>query len=233
MGPVWPEQLNKLGFDLNRFSHCRTVGINLTLVEPVSVWDPFDVLLERDSDRCTRADLTLLADTQRVPVVGRCLVHRQRSYQGLECHEKARKLIDAVIQNRGWAVIDFDTRWYKAKNSLSTPAQFLSALERVDLLLTNRLHGMVYAIKAGVPVVAIDAIKGTAKVSAQAKALGWPHCIPIEEATLSRIESAVDECLSDRARTLVHQVNNSARGSLATLQRDFIAAIGRQDSLSA
>ena len=53
-GPVWKAQFEKLGLDLARFAHCRRIGINLTMVEPIDVWNPFDLLLERDSDRLTR-----------------------------------------------------------------------------------------------------------------------------------------------------------------------------------
>ena len=148
--PVWKEQLEELQFDLTRFQHCVRIGINLTLIAPIQTWNPFDVLLERDSNRLIRPDLTLLAETKSVPVVvGRCLVRKQSSYAGRERHDQARQLFDDLIQRRDFAAIDVDTRWYRAENGLRTPAHFLSVLQRIDLLLTNRLHGMVYALKAG------------------------------------------------------------------------------------
>ena len=226
-GPIWPEQLRELGFDFNRYSHCLRVGINLTLVESVSVWDPFDLLLERDSDRLTRPDLSFAIDTPTVPVVGRCLVKRQRSYEGREQHHKAAELIDKVMMQRGWAVLDLDTRWYREKNPLANASQFISALQRVDLLLTNRLHGMVYAIKAGVPVVALDAIEGTAKVSAQADILGWPHCIAIEDATEERLHRAIDACMTDDAALLARRISADARTRLEQIEQEFLSALGK------
>ena len=40
--------------------------------------------------------------------------------------------------------------------------------------MTTRLHGLVLALKNGVPAVAIDTVAGGAKVARQADALGWP-----------------------------------------------------------
>jgi hypothetical protein len=231
-GPVWKEQLEELKFDLARFEHSVRIGINLTLIAPIQTWNPFDVLLERDSNRLIRPDLTLLADTKSVPVVvGRCLrkqsssAGRERSYAGRERHDQARQLFDDLIQRRDFAAIDVDTRWYRAGNGLRTPAHFLSVLQRIDLLLTNRLHGMVYALKAGVPVVAIDTIEGEAKVSAQAKAIGWPQCIPIESATPARLDAAVDWCLSPQAREVISSCRKGVIPALEDVKRTFFAAL--------
>jgi hypothetical protein len=225
-GPVWKEQLEELQFDLARFRHCVRIGINLTLITPIESWNPFDVLIERDSNRLVRPDLTLLADTKPVPiVVGRCLVRKQSSYAGRERHDQARQLFDDLIQRRDFAAIDLDTRWYREGNGLRTPAHFLSALQRIDLLLTNRLHSMVYALKAGVPVVAIDAIEGGAKVSAQAKAIGWPQCIQIESATPERLDAAVDWCLSPSARNAVSSCRQGVLPELVEVRQKFLAAL--------
>ncbi|MGL5509601.1 MAG: hypothetical protein ACRDB1_08285, partial [Microcoleaceae cyanobacterium] len=50
-----------------KFSHCLTMGINLTMLEPVNDWNPFDVLLERDSSERVRADMTFLSQQTLVP----------------------------------------------------------------------------------------------------------------------------------------------------------------------
>lgn len=228
-GPVWKDQLEELQFDIEKFQHCMRIGINLTLITPIKSWNPFDALLERDSERLTRPDLTFLADVKTVPVVvGRCMVRKQSSYAGRERHDEARALFDNLIQRHDFAAIDLDTRWYREQNGLRTPAHFLSALQRIDLLLTNRLHGMVYALKAGVPVVAIDAIKGGAKVAAQAKAIGWPQCIPIDLATPERLDIAVDWCLSNSAREVILGCRQRVRLELDEVKREFFAAVSSE-----
>lgn len=224
-GPVWKEQLEALHIDLNKFQHCVRIGINLSLLVPPQSWNPFDLLLERDSAQAVRPDLTLLADTGTSPVVGRCMVRKQSSYTGREHHQEALRLFDDVIRRRDFAVLDLDTRWYRDQNGLKTPAHFISALQRVDLLFTNRLHGLVYGIKAGVPVIAIDAIEGGAKVTAQANAIGWPQCIPINEATPERLDEAVNWCLSPVARETARSCRNEVLPALGELKLKFMGSV--------
>ena len=225
-GPVWKDQLGELGFDLSKFQHCVRIGVNLTLITPLNIWNPFDVLLERDSDRGVRPDLTSGAPMKTVPVVvGRCMVRRQLSYEGREKHDLARELFDRAIDRHDLAVLDLDTRWYRDQNGLKSPAQFLAALQRVDLLLTNRLHGMVYALKAGVPVVAIDAIQGGAKVLAQAKAIGWPQCRAIDQITPDWLDAAIEWCLSPQAQDVMAGCRQNIQPELKKVKEAFMSAM--------
>ncbi len=227
-GPVWREQLSRSGIDLEHFSHALRIGINLSMVEPLGAWNPFDLLLERDSDRLSRPDLTLLADTPTTTVVGRCLVKNQMSYEGRQRHIQAAALFDRLAVERDLAAVDIDTRWYREKNGLRSPAHVFSLLKRLDVLLTNRLHGMVYALKAGVPVIAIDAIEGGAKLMAQAKVLDWPACILIEEATEDRLSEAMDWCMTDQAKTKAAACRDKAVSSLLQLKWDVLLAISER-----
>ena len=45
---------------------------------------------------------------------------------------------------------------------------------RADVVVTTRLHGLVLALKQGVPALAVDPVAGGAKVAAQAAVWGWP-----------------------------------------------------------
>ncbi|MGG6495608.1 UNVERIFIED_CONTAM: hypothetical protein NY603_22055, partial [Bacteroidetes bacterium 56_B9] len=65
-----------------RFRHCVHIGVNLTMVESVARFNPFEVLLERDSDRTVRADLSFREAPTPVPVMGLCLTGPQREYEG-------------------------------------------------------------------------------------------------------------------------------------------------------
>ena len=63
----------------------------------------------------------------------------------------------------------FDTRLATGEPHVpSTAAQVESLLRRLDAVVSSRLHGMVLALKNGVPVVALDPVDGGAKVAAQA-----------------------------------------------------------------
>ena len=85
---------------------------------------------------------------------------------------------------------------------------------------------MVFALKAGLPVIAIDAIEGGAKVMAQARAIGWPKCIPIEEATPARLNEAIAWCLTEEARKAARACRDAAARDLGGLKSRFLAAIG-------
>ncbi len=57
-GPVgngWP-----LTEFLDRFANRHVIGLNVSMLESVDRWNPFDPLIERDSDRTARADITFL-----------------------------------------------------------------------------------------------------------------------------------------------------------------------------
>ena len=60
------------------------------------------------------------------------------------------------------------------------PGQLLSALERLDAVVTDRLHGLVLSLRVGVPPIAVDPVAGGAKVTAQARACDWPALLSAE-----------------------------------------------------
>ncbi len=51
-----------------------------------------------------------------------------------------------------------------------------AVVARLDVVVSTRLHGLVLALRAGVPCVAVDPVGGRGKVSAQARAWGGPSC---------------------------------------------------------
>src|SRR5688572_9389594 len=86
------------------FGASRVIGVNLTMLQPLETWNPFVLLLERDSSRQSRPDLTLLSQTPHVPVVGLILVHRQLEYPGSRV-EDANATIQRFLEGRELAVV--------------------------------------------------------------------------------------------------------------------------------
>lgn len=201
-GPFWPELLARRGIDLESFAHCTRIGVNLTMIEPTEAWNPFHLLLERDSDRTVRPDLNFLGESDRAPVAGLCTIAGQREYGGGQQHAEAISLMRRLVHARELAVVEIDTRWpaYRNAGGLGSPAQVVSVIERMDVLLTNRLHGMVYALKVGVPVLAIDPVAGGGKVTAQAKVLQWPAVSTVDAASPAWLERTLEWCLSEEGR---------------------------------
>jgi hypothetical protein len=229
-GPCYPELFRRKTTFLERFAHCRKIGINLTMVRPLAAWNPFDDLLERDSDRTQRPDLTFLApDDQAVPVAARCLIAKQRHYGTRQLHAQATAAINAALERNHLAPVDIDTRWADPVNLTGqrSSADIVSILRRTDLLLTTRLHGLVLGLRAGIPVIAIDPVRGGAKVSAQCQALHWPHVCRTENLTPQWMDQTIAWALSPDARPLVQATVHTARAHLASFESDFRAALDR------
>ena len=70
--------------------------------------------------------------------------------------------------------VKIDTRLDTNQTGLRTPAEVESVIRKMDVVMTTRLHGLVLAIKNGVPVIAIDPVAGGAKIKRQAESIDWP-----------------------------------------------------------
>lgn len=210
---------------LKRFSSARLVGVDLSLLQPLTVWNPFQLLLERDSDRTARPDVSFLSRTAPVPVVGLVLVEPQREYEASR-HVEVNALIERELATRDVAVVAIDTRLDKNATGLRTPAQVESMIARVNVVVTTRLHGLVLALKNGVPAVAVDAVLGGAKVARQASVLGWPHVLVAGALTDASLGAVLDECLTESARDLARRCAAAARRDLGPTRAAFVYALG-------
>lgn len=217
---------------LRRFEGVRFIGIDLTMLDAVENWNPFDVLFERDSSRTARPDLSFLATDQHVPVVGRVLVHRQKEYSQHGAHDHAHRIINEVSRARNISVIDIDTRLDTATSQFTTPMQVVSSLARMDAVMTTRLHGLVLSLKNGVPAVAVDPVSGGAKISRQAAVIDWPIVLNVDELTHERLEEALDYCLTPAARDDAAACRQRATQMLAGLERDVLEAVRSQNRRS-
>ena len=159
---------------MERFQGRRFIGVNLSMLEPLDVWNPFDVLIERDSSIRSNPDLTFLSAPQSVPLVGLILVHPQTEYSSRAMHEQANEALERILAEREAAIVRIDTRLDVNSTHLRTPNEVESLISRMDLVVTTRVHGTVLALKHGVPAVVVDPISGGAKVQRQARTIGWP-----------------------------------------------------------
>lgn len=213
---------------LARFTGARFVGINLTMLQPLEEWNPFDLLIERDSSAIARPDLALLGSATHVPVVGVVRMHEQPEYGERDLHFHANDAMNGLIARRELAAVTIDTRLDEVNAAgLRTPGEIESLIAKMDVVVTARLHGMVLALKNGVPAVAIDSVAGGAKISRQAQVLGWPVVLTAGGITDDALERAFDYCLSAEARSLASDVRNRARTFLYTVQKEFLSEFER------
>jgi hypothetical protein len=214
---------------LARFAGCRLVGLNLSMIEPLEVWNPFDLLLERDSSASARPDIAFLSPQGRVPVVGVVEVHPQREYRQRSTHRVAHEAIHRLIGSRQMSVVPIDTRLDINGTGLRTPAEVESLIARMDLVVTTRLHGMVLALKSGVPALAIDPISGGAKIRRQAETIGWPVLFTVDTLTDAALQKAFDYCLTAGARAQARACCECAIKAAQAIRDEFMMLLAQVD----
>ena len=209
-----------------RFRDCRLVAVDVSLLDELGGWNPYDAVVERDSAGTARPDISFLARGELPPVVGLCVIERQREYGERGDHGAAVEALRRLIDSRPMAVVKVDTRIKPRRPGRRTPGEVEALLGRMDVVLTNRLHGLVLALKHGVPVVAIDSVRGGAKLHRQAQALGWPAVVGIESLDDERLTRAFEFCLTADARRAAIEARDRAVQAAAAVERDFLAALG-------
>ncbi|MFB4296806.1 polysaccharide pyruvyl transferase family protein [Actinomadura sp. NTSP31] len=176
-GPLHGAQIEELHA---RYARCRRVAVGVSVIDPD---DPavtgFDAVLPRDDPRAApRPDLAALPESARVPVAGVVLAPGQREYGTRRRHDRIQAELTGWLAGRECARLPLDTRLDPRDWRLfSTAAELESALRRLDVVVTTRLHGLVLALKNGVPALAVDPVAGGAKVAAQARAWSWPALV--------------------------------------------------------
>ncbi|MFH9424425.1 polysaccharide pyruvyl transferase family protein [Streptomyces sp. NPDC017529] len=189
----------------DRFAGCRRVAVGVSVPDPD---DPavtrFDEVLARDlAGRRTGAqDLSLRApEPAGVPLVGVVLTGGQHEYGARRRHTEVGDLLTGWLGTVRAARLPLDTRLDSRDWRLpATPGELHTVLARLDVVVTTRLHGMVLALRAGTPALAVDPVEGGAKVSAQAAALDWPAVLGCERAQAAELDRLFAWCLSARGR---------------------------------
>ncbi|MEU2280560.1 polysaccharide pyruvyl transferase family protein [Streptomyces sp. NPDC013178] len=196
-GPLHGPHIEELH---RRFAHCVRIAVGTSVVDAGSpAVTGFHHVLARDAPGTEPTpDLAARAPALPArPVVGVILTHGQHEYGGRRRHERVAEQVTGWLSGRDCACLELDTRLDVHDWRLSaTPAQLESVLSRLDLVVTDRLHGMVLALRAGVPALTVDPVEGGAKVTAQAHACGWPAVIPAEQLDAGALDRWWDWCAS-------------------------------------
>jgi Polysaccharide pyruvyl transferase len=225
-GPAKGKQVDELA---RRFSGCRLVGLGVSMIEPLEDGHPFDVLLERDSSATSRPDLAFVARTEAVPVAGLILGHPQPEYGEWAMHDATHATIRRFLYDRRVCVVPFDTRVDprpgEFPGTFRSPAEVETLVARMDLVVTTRLHGMVHALKQGVPAVAVDPICRGAKIRRQAEAVGWPVVLTADELSEKALHEAMDYCLAPEARSTARSCAKRAAKLLQATRAGFVGAL--------
>lgn len=217
---------------LFHFKSCRLIGVDLSMIEPVDVWQPFDVLLERDSSAFSRPDLTFLCQQKHVPIVGIILVHPQQEYKDKGRHKAANEAILHLIASSQMVAVQIDTGLDPNSTNLRNAVEVESLIARMDFVITTRLHGTVLAIKNGVPAIVIDPIAGGAKVLTQARTIGWDTVFTADQLTEQDLHAAFEYCQTEAARQKARNCREKSVKILEDVRIHFINAMSELESSS-
>jgi hypothetical protein len=176
-GPLHGPQIVELH---ERYSVCVRIAVGVSVLDPA---DPavtgFHQVLARDGCGPAAPDLATATTPGSLPVAGVVLTSGQGEYGERRRHEQVTDAITGWLAERECALLPLDTRldprdWRTGGD----PRAFGSIVRRLDLVVTTRLHGLVLALRAGVPALAVDPVAGGGKVTAQARVLDWPAVVP-------------------------------------------------------
>ncbi|HEX3714308.1 MAG TPA: polysaccharide pyruvyl transferase family protein [Trebonia sp.] len=202
-----------------RFAACRRVAIGVSVIDPASpAAAGFHVILARDRPGVPpTGDLAAAVRLPLVPAAGVIQVGEQGEYSGRGRHETVTQSLASWLPGCGCALLPLETRLDSRDWRLcGTPAELESVLRRLDLVITMRMHGLVLALKHGVPALAVDPVAGGAKVTAQARAWRWPAVVtPGTEGTVDAgvMDRWRDWCLSAAGRQAARRAAQSPPGS--------------------
>jgi polysaccharide pyruvyl transferase len=210
---------------VSRFADCRVVALDVSIVDAAEAYSQFAALLARDGLGEPRPDLAFAAALEVVPVVGVLRVHPQAEYADGR-HREVDRAIAAHLASRPAVSVPIDTELETTSGGLRNAAEVAALVAKMDAVVTTRLHGLVLALRAGVPAAVVDPIAGGAKVAAQAGAVGWPHVVTSDEVDDEALRRVLDACLEPAAGKLALDCAERARRQLEQVMRpQFIASL--------
>ncbi|MGX5359683.1 polysaccharide pyruvyl transferase family protein [Kocuria sp. KH4] len=186
-----------------RFAHCRRIAVGVSVLDPGDpVTAGFHRVIARDRPgTVAHRDLAARPAPRTVPVLGVYLTSGQQEYGARRRHETTRAGLESWLGGLDAARLPLETRLDPRDWRLpATAAQVGSVVARLDAVVTMRMHGLVLALRAGVPALAVDPVAGGGKVTAQARAWDWPAVLGPEELGPDRLEEQLAWCLSEDGR---------------------------------
>jgi hypothetical protein len=220
-GP-WDDQRKSLL--LPRFAHCVKIGVNISVLNPED--HGFDLLLPRDAAGLSIPDVVFATKpVEPRPLIGLSLVHAQPEYGTRQRHERVEEAVNAYLSTGESVALPIDTLHVDNRTSTRTAAQLESLVRRLDVVITTRLHGLVFSLRSGTPVVAIDPVAGGGKVTAQARAVGWPLVLDGENVDAAAIGRAVGQCLDDAVKDSVARSQALACERLREVRDRFLKVL--------
>lgn len=228
-GPLLNDALLLDLLSVQRQARKLAVGVSI-LAGQSEIVDRFDRVVARDGMPDATFDLAI--DAVVAPSVGTgmrkvglCLRGAQGEYGKPSLHREAELMLRQLATQRGLEAVSIDT----VVRPGNGPDEIRRAFAAVDCVFTTRMHGALLALAAGKPVIAMDQVPGSAKVTNVVGATGWPLVYRVETAELSSIEQQFARLVAGdmqadivRAQDKMLALSRSARSAGAAALQELL-----------
>jgi hypothetical protein len=219
---------------IHRRARKLALGVSIMPNNP-AMTSRFDVIVARDGTADSTFDFAaseiLPPDPARFAAgfrsAGLSLRGMQKEYgpARLGHWERSESLLRGLAARAGLAIAPIDTRLLPNHDVATIREEFL----RADIVLTTRMHGALLGLALGKPVIALDQIPGTAKVTDVLRKIGWRHVYEAESVTAEMLDAAYSDLAGTAGVAAVHAAQQRI-GELTTaaVQRAADAFLHRQ-----
>lgn len=223
-GPLTDDPL--IGTLLDRFAGCRRWAVNVSVISE-AMRARFDRVWPRDHGTETvRPDLAFAGDGRLRPVLAVTYTPVQPEYQHGR-HEQVSRTVREWLEARQHSAIELDMDLYAHGRYPRAAQQVESIIARCDVVVSMRLHGSVFALKHGRPVIALDPVATGGKVQRQMDCVGWPCVLLPERVSAATLDDALAFCLSDQARARAAGSRDAATRSVQAVLDEIAGALVR------
>lgn len=168
----------------------------------VDVYNRMDATntLCRDGLVTTYPDFSFLFSVPDRPFILTIFRGAQKEYGLSNCfHDTVSNIVNEFLQSHEYFYenlsTELDCSWHDMLRKSIAIEKFISC---ADIVITTRLHGLVHTLRSGRMAIAIDQIKGGAKVASLCRQIDYPYFILAENLTTGWLQENVSYLLSRR-----------------------------------
>ena len=209
-----------------KFQEIHRIGVGVSLLPAghFNHFDPFDFVLAREGKPEVFEDIAIVAPMacgarpqvarSRDITIGVALRGAQTEYGPELClseplQEIVANSIRKILDQHGGRSLLIENH---LRRSEVLPDEIEAQYRGCDLVITSRFHGAMLAVRHSIPFIAIDQIKGGAKVLKLVGATGWPYVFPGETVSAERIVESANHLISGGLRERMVDIRAEAIG---------------------
>lgn len=204
-----------------KFAGSRLAAVSISLMPfgHSTHANPFDTVFARQGSSPYFGDIAIAAPSSVIQRPSRSFVRVGLSLRGpqgeygtdrcmsREAEVAANYVASEALKGQQGEVVMLENHLARSRME---PDEIEARYAECSLVVTSRFHGAVMAMRAGVPFIAIDQIRGGAKVHTLLSSLGWPHVYKIDELDEVSTARSARELVTDPDRLRLERVRGRA-----------------------